>query len=97
MPKKLNENPRESVEFIQEIMEDESLPEETKEIFWKEFGEKYINNREFRYFEYSGYILFINDEYIGTFDFIKQIDELYKVRGKYIFYIGDDKIDGKML
>ena len=51
-------------EFIEDIMEDKSIPTEERKIFWDEFGEKYYhdimknkfylhNSRSSRFYEYT--------------------------------------------
>ena len=81
------EDPTESFEFIHEIMEDEGLPDDTKDEFYEKFGSKYIENRNFRHKYHGGYIVFVRDKFYGTFPTEEDIDT--NDNSQYIFYIGD--------
>lgn len=90
-----NKDPTESYEFIEDIMEDESLPEDTKQDFYYKFGELYINDPDFRHKHHGGYIVFVKNKFYGTFPTREYIMENIKDKSKYIHYIGD-RIDGYM-
>jgi len=87
----------ESYEFIDDIMEDDTLLEEEKEKFWKNFATRYINSVEFRYQTHGGKIVFDSkNKYRGYYENEEIALEIINERGLIFSYIGDDDIPGKM-
>src|SRR5438105_11395808 len=81
---------KDSYEFIEDIMEDEGISEDQKNIFWEEFGKKYTDSREFRILTHKKYLVFDDKNiYRGYFDDIEHAKISINERGLCFTQIGD--------
>jgi len=88
---------KDSYEFIDDIMDDDTIPIEEREIFWIEFGEKYIKSRQFRYQTHGKHIAFDRrGKYRGYYDTEDDGERIIGEREIVFSYIGDDAVPGKM-
>lgn len=79
----------ESTRFINDIMNDDYLPEEAKEIFYEEFAQRYLSERKFQNDNFEKYILFFNKKYYGIFNSVKDAERLGgEGDDRYLYRIG---------
>ena len=84
-------------EFIEDIMEDDTIPVEEREFFWIEFGEKYMKSRQFRYETHGKHIAFDSrGKYRGYYNTENEGVRIIGEREIVFSYIGDDSIPGRM-
>lgn len=87
----------ERYEFIDDILDDDTISNGEKDIFWNEFARKYIDSKEFRYETHGKYIVFDkNNIYRGYFSSKNEAAEFINEKGLIFSYIGDDQVHGKM-
>lgn len=87
---------RDSYDFIDDIMEDESISIRERERFWNEFAHLYIQSSEFRHLTHGKYILFVKDIYEGIVNSREEAKTLFPCKGRILTYIGDDGIRGRV-
>ena len=88
---------KEKYEFIEDIMEDDTIPIEERNIFWNEFGKKYMKSRQFRYETHGKRIAFdSNGRYRGYYNNKIEAKSFINEREIVFSYIGDDEVTGKM-
>jgi hypothetical protein len=88
---------KDSYEFIEDIMEDNTIPIEEREIFWHEFGERYMKSRSFRYQTHWKHIAFDRrGKYRGYYDTEDDGERIIGERETVFSYIGDDQVSGRM-
>lgn len=84
-------------EFIEDIMEDETIPIEERNIFWEEFGKIYMRSRQFRYETHKKHIAFDSrGRYRGYYNTENEGEKIINEREIVFSYIGDDQEPGKM-
>jgi hypothetical protein len=79
----------EKMEIMNDIMDDDYLPLETRDDFFNYFLEPYAKDRKFQEETNGKYILFLNKKYKGIYETLRQAELAGKKEDdRYIYRIG---------
>jgi hypothetical protein len=79
--------------FMNRILHDDYLSEETRNEFYELFAKRYLSDRDYQNRVKGKYILFLNDKYNGIYDTKEEIERIGKQGDdRYIYKIGDGYI-----